>query len=113
MSTEITKPDRLSEVVNNAQEKKGRSRRPKQEAFEEMKQEEIPAISAAAERYVRLRDERMVIGREEVEAREFLIGLMHEHKLTVYTVGNLTASLESKEKVKAKLADDEEEPDTY
>lgn len=108
----VVTEDRLAEVVERAQGKK-RGRKPKQEAFEEMKQPEIPEVSAAAELYAGIRDDRIAKTREEVEAREQLITLMHQHNLTTYTVGNLTATLESKEKVKVKIADDDDELEVY
>jgi len=92
---------------------RARRRRAKQETFEEMKQEEIPAVTEAAEKYVALRNERMELTRSEVDAREFLIDLMHKNNLTTYKVGNMTATLEAKEKVKVKVEEEDEELEVY
>lgn len=99
--------DRLAEVVHNAQGKR-RGRKPKQEVFEDMKQAEIPEVSVAAQDYADLRDERMELTRKEVEARQLLIDLMHKNNLTTYKVGQLTASLETSEKVKVQVEKEED-----
>lgn len=94
---------------DGAKKKRGRSPRAKQEPLPGTGQELIPAVSAAAESYVDLRDQRIALTRQEVEARELLIDLMHKHSLTTYKVGNMTATLESKEKVKVKIESEEDE----
>lgn len=95
--------------ASDAPKKRGRPPRAKQEPLPGTGQELIPAVSAAAESYVDLRDQRIALTRQEVEARELLIDLMHKHSLTTYKVGNMTATLESKEKVKVKIESEEDE----
>jgi hypothetical protein len=85
--------------------------RPKQQRLPTMAQAEIPELVAAAERYVELRDQRMALTREEVEAAAVLLELMHKHKLTVYDLDDESRVLiDAKEKVKVqKVKDDRDE----
>lgn len=43
----------------------------------------IPAVEAAAEEYVRVRDRRMDLTDKEVEAKQKLIDLLHKHSKTI------------------------------
>ncbi len=71
----------------------------------------IKSISKVAEEYEELRDERMALGKREVEKRKILEGLMAKHSIDVYDDPDLgfTVSLEAgdiKAKVKRKNKDD-------
>lgn len=75
--------------------------------------DKIAEIEAAAEDYAATRDERMQLGKLEVEKREKLRGLMQKHQLRVYEVDGeplrveLVPAGDDKVKVKIRGGDDE------
>jgi len=75
--------------------------------------EEIPALTKLAEKYVEKRDERMAVGKKEVELKQQLIALMKTLKRRSYydQEANLSITLESQTTIKVKVGSDEEEDD--
>jgi hypothetical protein len=73
----------------------------------------IKEVDTAVEAYVEARDERMKLTDREVEAKEALIAVMRNHKLTVYTDENAVPPLvitliPGEDKVKVRRAEEEE-----
>lgn len=66
----------------------------------------IPQLETAAEDYKSVRDRRMALTEQEVEARELLANLMLEHKLTIYKTqhGQIVTVEQGEIKVKVKSA---------
>lgn len=80
---------------------------PEQKFFPEMAPEKIPAIHKAALTYRRVRDERMNLTVEEVEAKDVLMAEMKQHNRTRYEYDDIIVEVKSKESVKVKSKDDE------
>ena len=55
--------------------------------------ETIKEVNAAAEEYVEARDERMGLTEREVQAKQHLLEVMKENKLTIYRDDNATPPL--------------------
>lgn len=72
--------------------------------------EDKPLIKAATE-YVEVRDARMKLTKQEIEARTRVLDLMHERGTGLYEHGDLRIELCTEEKVKVKLRDDDPEED--
>lgn len=77
---------------------------------EGMARKKIPAVEKAALKYRGIRDERMQLTKEEVEARNGLVAAMTEAEITVYKFDDaegeeLTVELDTTTKVKVKKAD--------
>lgn len=68
------------------------------------------AIEEAAEEYCDLRDARIAKLTKEIESKNKLLSLMHDHKLTVYRYDGKTVELLPTEKVKVKT-DKEDDAD--
>jgi hypothetical protein len=69
----------------------------------------IPEVDEAALKYADIRDERMALTKQEVEAREELLRIATEHKITdTYKSdeADLEVIVSSKQKVKVKRAKD-------
>lgn len=78
----------------------------KQQFIEEEMDESIPEIEQAAEEYVAIRDKRMVLTEDEVEARTRLIAKMKDHKLDFYKFdGQIVTVLHGEDKVKVKKSE--------
>jgi hypothetical protein len=77
-------------------------------------QKKIPAVTKAANKYVEIRDRRMELTEQEVDAKAVLLNAMHENNLTIYRFDDYVVTMKpGKENVKVKTADapDEEEPE--
>lgn len=85
-------------------EKKSRARRPRQPALiPDMEPPRVPELDDAADEYHDLKERRMELLQEEVEAKERVKGLMHEHGLTTYTTASdLICTREEEEAVKVR-----------
>jgi hypothetical protein len=86
------------------------------------RQQEIPGterkaiaeIDSAAEAYIEVRDERMVLTKQEVEKKGELMDAMRKHKLDTYCDENAVPALlvtlvPGEDKVKVRRAEDEDE----
>jgi hypothetical protein len=73
--------------------------------------EEIPELTKLAEKYVEKRDERMALGKKEVELKQQLIALMKTLNRRGYydQEANIWITLESQTTIKVKVGSDEEE----
>ncbi|HRQ74089.1 MAG TPA: hypothetical protein PLU35_13775 [Phycisphaerales bacterium] len=91
-----------------ADRKPRRRRRAEQAALIDTQHPEDKAIIQAAERYRALRDDRMGLLKDEIEARTRLLDMMHAASLTVYEHGDLRIEVVSTEKVKVRSVGDEE-----
>src|SRR5574341_100663 len=71
--------------------------------------QEIPAIETAADAYVKIRDRRMTLTKEEVAAQTALVSSMKGAKVEVYrtVAGLLCTIVAGKDKVKVKAADED------
>ncbi|MCW5777343.1 MAG: hypothetical protein KIS87_12970 [Phycisphaeraceae bacterium] len=72
--------------------------------------EDKPLIKAATE-YAEVRDARMKLTKQEIEARTRVLDLMHERGTGLYEHGDLRIELCTEEKVKVKLRDADPEDD--
>ncbi len=72
-----------------------------------MEDEVFPEVTEAAEKYVKVRDERMALTKKEVDLRDSLGALMEEHKLEEYHDDELTVTLTTNKKVKVKVKGDD------
>lgn len=72
--------------------------------------EDKPLIKAATE-YVEVRDARMKLTKQEIEARTRVLDLMHQRGTGLYEHGDLRIELCTEEKVKVRLRDDDPEED--
>jgi len=89
-----------------------RNRKPKQEHLPGQEpQAKIAAVHHAIEAYVEVRDQRMQLTEVEVQKRTLLGEIMKKHGLTKYAVDGHIAEIEAEEKIKAKLKDEEDEPE--
>lgn len=87
-------------------------KKPKQQQFEEMKDPTIPEIEKAAENYVRDRDARMEMTKDEAKSHDVLMAAMKKHDLLSYRFGNkLINVVQGATKVKVKRSGDEEDGD--
>jgi hypothetical protein len=86
---------------------------PKAPSLPGLETETIPAITEAAEAYAEKRDARMVLLKEEVDLKNKLLVLLHEHKLESYRDDShdppITVELKTTEKVKVTVGDQEAE----
>lgn len=75
------------------------------------RQDIIADIEQAAAHYVTVRDQRMELTEEEVQAQQELVRLMDEHKLTSYQCDeeDLTVEMVDKRKAKVKRRNTEEQ----
>ncbi len=64
-------------------------------------------IEEAADEYADLRDQRMAVLAKEIAAKEKLLFIMHQHKLTTYKYDGRIVELLPTEKVKVRDEDDE------
>ena len=81
----------------------------KQEEIPEV-MKRVPAIETAASAYVKVRDKRMELTEQEVEARTVLIDAMRAAKAETYkTVEELVCTLVTTEKVKVRAPSDEDD----
>lgn len=100
-----------TEAVNDEPAPK-RKRKPKQTRVPGTEAKVIKAITYAAEEYADLRDERMELGKKEVEARDRLLGLLDQHGLEEYVDPDVGVKATREAVVKAKvkrLKDSDEE----
>ena len=84
-------------------------KRPRQKKLPGMADVSIQEIDDAAAAFVDVRDNRMALTREEVEASEKLLEVMRKHKLTTYSYDGKTVSITSQQKVKVKRNDEAED----
>lgn len=70
--------------MQTATKRKPREKKPKQSYIEGTEPPSIPAIDAAAEHYVSVRDERCELSKQESEAHDNLLDKMREHGLDKY-----------------------------
>lgn len=72
----------------------------------------IPEVTAAAKAYAEKRDARMALLKEEVDLKNALISLMHQHGLLLYQDTNedppVLVELKTSEKVKVKIGSGED-----
>ena len=80
-----------------------------QESLPGLESRDVPEIERAAERYRKIRDERMELAREESEAKASLIQLMKNLGRSFYSYGGLKVQLEITDNVKVKASDDEDD----
>jgi hypothetical protein len=93
-----------------APEKKA-NKLPRQDALPGMSDTKIATIETLALDYVELRDERMEIGKQEVELKEKLIQAMHKAGKTEYKRAGITVKLVVEEEgVKVRVRDEDEKP---
>jgi hypothetical protein len=83
---------------------------------EGMARKKIPAIEKAASKYRAIRDERMALTKEEVQARNNLVDAMTDNEVDVYKFDDaegeeLTVELDTTTKVKVKKAADRDHLD--
>lgn len=90
---------------------KNKARKPKQEHLPGQEPVKIAAVHNAIEAYVEARDERMKLTVVEVQKRTLLMEIMKKHGITTYAVDGHLADIESEEKIKARLKDEEDEPE--
>jgi len=97
-----------------AKEKKDKTvkKGPRQESLPEMGDRNIEALQDAALSYAEVRDQRMNLGRQEVELKSKLLDLMHAHNKESYVFGNVSITIvHEEENVKVKVRSDEPEQD--
>ena len=83
--------------------------KPKQPRLPSMEDARIEALEAGAEEYVSARDERMALTEVEVEAKNKLLRLMHEHNKTAYKHNGYEIRVVAEsEKLKVKVKKDDE-----
>ena len=61
--------------------------------------EPIAPLNDLATQYVELRDRRMAVGRQEKAKKDEILGVMEENKLTEYSNGAVSISVEPSNKV--------------
>lgn len=90
-----------------AEAAKGKTKKPQQQYFDNMKPVEIPEVIQAAEKYEQVRDARSLLSIEERGARQLLESLMEKHNLTFYKFADheITIDVMKKAKVKRLKAD--------
>lgn len=71
--------------------------------------DKIPAIHKAATEYAKLRDHRMAILKQEVEAKSKVKLLMDNKGIKVYEHGDVHVNIENTEKIKVKIGNEHEE----
>lgn len=86
----------------------------KQLTIKGTEQKSIPEIERAAEHYVEVRDHRMELTEEEVEAKGALLAEMEKHKITTYRDDNavpplVIVVLPGESKVKVRRAEEQAE----
>ncbi len=86
-------------------------KRLKQNHLPGMEPPSVAAIDRAAEDYVKVRDERMEMTKDEVEKHDRLLGLMREHGLDTYEFDGFTINCQTKTKVKVKRTDEYDSED--
>lgn len=85
----------------------------KQEFLNGMEPQMIPELTEAAENLREIRRERMDLTKEEVEAANKVLALLHQHKLDSYKDDSLVPPVEvklvaGKERVRVKLITEDE-----
>lgn len=81
--------------------------RPRQGSLPGMEQRGIPELESAAENYVNVRDRRMRLTEEEVEAKSQVLFLMHKHERQNYRHDDfLIMVIPGEENVKVKVVED-------
>ena len=84
--------------------------KPKQGSLAGMTDRKIEALHAAAEEYVKIRDERMALTKQEAPLRDALLALMHKNKKTHYVYDDLEITVVPiDETVKVKIHEQDEE----
>jgi hypothetical protein len=73
-----------------------------------MEQITIEEVSDKAIQYIAARDSRIDLLRKEIVLRDELIELMHKHEISSYRDENLVITLDTKEKIKVKIEDDDD-----
>ncbi len=73
--------------------------------------DKIPAVHKAAQEYVKLRDHRMAILKQEIDAKGKLKLQMDNKGLKFYEHGDVTVNIEAKEKIKVKIGTDHDDDD--
>jgi hypothetical protein len=87
-------------------------REPRQKRLPSMDDPEIEGLHALAEDYAELRDQRMAVGKQEVELKGKLLDLMKAHKKEHYHHDGIDVTVvHEKEKVKVKVAGKESNSD--
>jgi hypothetical protein len=66
-------------------------------------------VEKLADEYVEIRDERMGLTKKEVELKAQLVGMLKGLKLSAYEHGEYHITLESLDKVKVKIGEEEKE----
>jgi hypothetical protein len=90
-------------------EKKAKKKLPRQDALPGMNDAKLSAIESLALDYVELRDERMEIGKREVEIKELLIAAMHKAGKSEYKRAGISVKLIVEEEgVKVRVKDEDE-----
>lgn len=80
----------------------------KQQLIEGTEPLSIPEIDEKAEKYVSVRNKRMKLNLEEVQLRDELVSLMHEHNISVYDWDEQIVELTATEKIKVRQRKDAE-----
>lgn len=94
------------EQATEAAGKRKRKAKPVQLVMPEMGERDIEAIVQAAEKYRELRDERMLLSKQEKDAKENLIQVMRNYQRTVYNYRGLRIELSEEISVSVKAKDD-------
>lgn len=83
---------------------------PKQTTTEDLQTSKVPALNRAAIEYAEIRDRRMEMTNEEVEAKAKVLNLMKKHDLSTYAYGRINVRLVvGEDTVKVKIKPDAEE----
>lgn len=73
--------------------------------------DKIPAIHKAATEYAKLRDHRMALLKQEIDAKSKVKLLMDNKGIKVYEHGDVHVNIENTEKIKVKIGTDHEDED--
>jgi hypothetical protein len=104
---------KMAKKTNKAPKEKKAKKVPRQDALPGMSDAKLSVIEGLAIDYVELRDERMDIGKQEVEIKQQLIEAMHKAGKTEYKRAGISVKLIVEEEgVKVRVKDEDEKPKT-
>ena len=96
-------------MAKKTAEEKAEEKRARQSELPGVEREKIPAIEEAAERYVKLRDRRMSVLEDEIEAKQALLLAMTEARKKSYrTDDDRIVTVEPKQQVRVKKIEDKD-----
>lgn len=102
----------INNNVRQIADKPKRAARAEAQDLPGMTDRKIKPLHDKAKEYVALRDQRMALGAQEVEAKGQLLDLMHAHKKESYICEGIEISIISEqEKIKVKVAKGDDDDD--